>query len=78
MAVVKIEINLAIPEDVYNNLPESKLRAFRREVRDLKKLSVRVNAGLDNEEMTVTATRHVCYHDEPGNSISCNDTRVEI
>ncbi len=29
-------------------------------------------------EMTVLAQYHICHHDEPGNTISCNDTRVEI
>ena len=78
MAVKKIDIHFAIPIDVYDKIPIARKIAFRDEVRALKKLSVRVNEGQPDEEMTVTATMHTCHHDEPNNQISCLDTMVEI
>ena len=63
MALVRFQLDLAIPEKVFNKIPLARKQAFRDEVRALKALSVRVNEGLENEEMTVKATWHKCHHD---------------
>ena len=64
MALKRITLDLAIPLNIYDAIPLAKKIAFRDAVRDLKALSVKVNAGSPNEEMTVKATMHTCYHDE--------------
>lgn len=66
MAFRKIIILLAIPEDVYKKIPDSKKAKFRDAVRDIKQYAVRINEGSPNEEMTITATHHLCRHDEGG------------
>ncbi|KKK70725.1 hypothetical protein LCGC14_2921090 [marine sediment metagenome] len=78
MALARFQLDLGIPQKVYNKIPEARRTAFLAEVKALKALSVRINEGKGNEEMTVKATFHICHHDEPGNTISCNDTLVEI
>ncbi len=60
----RFTLDLAIPEATYNAIPAATKLAFRDRVRDLKTLAVKINAGKDNEEMTVNATFHKCYHDE--------------
>ncbi len=67
MAVIKLEMLLAIPEVVYNAIPLAKKTAFRDAVRAMKSLAVKVNEGKPNEEMTVVSNFHKCYHDEAGN-----------
>ena len=64
MAFIRFRMDLAIPEDVYNKIPQDRKIAFRDEVRALKKLAVKINEGKANEEMTVKASYHVCRHDE--------------
>ena len=64
MALWRCNIQLAIPEDVFNKIQLARKTAFRDEVRALKKLAVKINEGLANEEMTVNATYHICRHDE--------------
>ncbi len=78
MIMKRINIQLAIPVEVFDSIPATRKKAFRDAVRAMKKLAVKINEGLDNEEMTVTATIHDCHHGEIGNTISCNDTLVEI
>ena len=63
MAMWRCNIQLAIPEDVFNKIPLARKIAFRDEVRALKNLAVKINEGLANEEMTVTAQWHICHHD---------------
>ncbi len=60
----RITLDLAIPENVYNAIPAARKLAFRDAVRDLKALAVKINANKPNEEMSVKATIHDCYHDE--------------
>jgi hypothetical protein len=74
MAYTRFRLDLAIPEDVFNSLPQEKKTAFRDAVRAIKAYAVRINEGQDNEEMTVMANWHVCHHDtgqpcEPENEI---------
>jgi len=63
MALFKVNIQLAIPSDVYANIPVARKIAFRDAVLALKALSVRINEGQPNEEMTVKAQYHICHHD---------------
>ena len=78
MALVRFNLDLAIPEKVYNKIPLTRKKAFRDEIRALKALAVKMNEGLPNEEMTIIANYHICHDDEPGNTISCSDSRVDI
>lgn len=64
MSLERISLELAIPTTVYNAIPSAKKIAFRDAVRELKALAVKVNAGNPNEEMTVRAVHHTCFHDE--------------
>lgn len=59
----RFNIQLAIPEAVYNKIPADKKLAFRDQIRAMKALAVKINAGLPSEEMTIKATWHKCYHD---------------
>jgi len=67
MALIRFEISLAIPEEVYNTIPLAKKQAVRDAIRGLKALAVKINAGQPNEEMTIKASYHKCYHDELSN-----------
>ena len=60
----RFNIQLAIPEKVFDKIPDARKLAFRDEVRALKKLSVKINEGLPMEEMTVKASYHKCHHDD--------------
>ena len=64
MALIRFSLDLAIPEAVYNAIPTAKKLIARDAIRDLKALAVKINEGLPNEEMTVRAVMHKCYHDE--------------
>ncbi len=64
MALIRFQLDLAIPEDVYNAIPAAKKLAARDIIRELKALAVKINEGAANEEMTVTAKYHLCRHDE--------------
>jgi len=66
MALIRFSLDLAIPEKVFDKIPLDRKIAFRNEVRALKSLAIRINEGLPNEEMTVKASWHKCYHDEGG------------
>jgi|TARA_Y100000310_G_scaffold310544_1_gene355899 hypothetical protein len=65
MAYERIDIQLAIPQEIFDKIPSTKKKAFRDMVRAWKAKAVKINDGLSNEEMTVTAVRHTCYHDDP-------------
>jgi len=64
MALIRFDIQLAIPKDVYDAIPLAKKIAARDAIRKLKALAVKINAGQPNEEMTVVANWHICLHDE--------------
>jgi hypothetical protein len=57
-------LDLFIPEVVYNAIPLAKKRAFKDAIQAMKALAVKINEGQPNEEMTVKAVWHRCYHDE--------------
>lgn len=75
MAYWRCDIQLAIPEAIYNALPSAKKIAARDAIRDLKALAVRINAGHPNEEMTVKATWHWCHHGET-NPLPCAEQDI--
>ena len=56
-------LDLAIPKDVWDKIPNARKIAFRAEVRAMKALAVKINEGQPNEEMTVKASWHWCHHD---------------
>ena len=64
MSFMRFQLDLAIPEAVYNAIPAAKKLAARDAIRSLKALAVKINAGAANEEMTVRAVYHICRHDE--------------
>jgi len=64
MALIRFTFDLAVPEAVFNAIPPVRKAAFRDQVRALKALAVRINEGQPNEEATVKAVWHRCYHDE--------------
>jgi len=79
MAVLRIQVDLAIPEDIAKKKAvEAKLQELYALLKLAKSYSVKINEGQPNEEMTVKAERHWCHHGVPGSNISCNDSRVEI
>ncbi len=59
----RFDIQLAIPETVYQAIPAAKKTATKDAIRGLKALAVRINEGKPNEEMTVRAVWHRCHHD---------------
>ncbi len=64
MALMRFSLDLAIPMAIYNTIPAAKKIAFRDAVLVMKAYAVKINAGLPNEEMTVTAKYHLCRNDE--------------
>ncbi len=60
----RFNLDLAIPQVVFDAIPAAKKQAAMDAIRGLKALAVRINAGKPNEEITVLATWHRCYHDE--------------
>ena len=70
MAIIRFQLDLAIPETVYDTIPSSKKIAMRDAIRAVKAYAVKINDGSLNEETTVKATWHRCHHDENLN-ISC-------
>jgi hypothetical protein len=64
MAMIRFNLDLAIPQAVFNTIPNARKIAFRDEVRALKDFATKINAGQPNEEMSVKTSYHVCHHDE--------------
>ena len=63
MSLIRFQIDLAIPEDVYKAIPEAAKTAFRNRLMAMKALAVKINEGQLNEEITVKAKWHRCHHD---------------
>ena len=75
MALLRINVDLGIPIEVATQpRVKNKLRELYVLLKQAKSYSVKINEGLDNEEMTVTASHHICRHDE---GKTC-DPKVEI
>ena len=74
MSGLRFNLDLYIDEDPAGTLVAgvkiptalaNKIPAIRQAVRDLKAYATKINVGGVNEEMTVKAVFHVCYHNEP-------------
>ena len=64
MAGIRFNLDLFIEETVYSAIPAATKIAIRDMIRQLKAKAIKINAGQPNEEFTVKATMHKCYHDE--------------
>ena len=64
MTLWRGQLDLAIPKDVWDSIPNAKKVAFRDAVLAIKAYAVKINDGAGNEEMTVMASWHWCGHDE--------------
>ena len=62
--LMRINIDLAIPENVFKKIPADRKQTFISEIRAMKQLAVKINEGKANEEMSVRAKWHRCGHDE--------------
>ena len=60
----RFNLDLAIPEKVFDSISNTKKKAFTDAVRAYKAYAVKINEGLANEEMTIVAQFHKCRHDE--------------
>lgn len=79
MSLIRIKVDLAIPKKIADKpAVKEKLKELYQLIKLAKSYSVKINEGKPNEEMTVVASYHICHHDEPGNTISCADTMVEL
>ena len=76
MAGLRFSLDLYIDEDPTGvliagvKIPPAlagKIPAIRQAIRDLKVFASKINEGKDNEEMTVRAAYHICYHNENSN-----------
>ena len=59
----RFNLDLAIPEAVFDKISQAKKQTFVKIVREMKALAVKINEGLPNEEITVRAVWHRCHHD---------------
>ena len=66
MSYRRYMIDLAFKEPI-NSGNQGLLTALEAAIKNAKKFAVKINEGKDNEEMTVKATMHKCYHDETPN-----------
>jgi len=53
------QLGIKLPSEVAQYLP-----AYVKETRRIKKYAAKINEGQPNEEMTVKAKWHICYHNE--------------
>ncbi len=67
MSLIRYRIDLAIPEPIPPALA-GQLNAIEQHIRVLKSFAVKINDGMVDEEATIKATKHICHHDEIGNS----------
>jgi len=64
-------IDLAIPYDEKGGLPpalKGHLVAIEQHIKVLKGFAVKINVGKANEEDTIKAKWHKCFHDETPNT----------
>ena len=73
MAGLRFNLDLYIDEDPTGTLVAgvkipaalaTKIPRIRQAIRDLKVFATKINQGRANEEMTVRASCHICYHNE--------------
>ena len=77
MSYTRIKIDMAFKNPMAT-VVKNKLQELRTLIQQGKAYAEKINEGLPNEENTVSASYHICHHDEPSSRISCNDTRVEL
>lgn len=63
MSYIRFQLDLAVKQPIPAALM-SKLPEIKEAIRKLKSYASKINEGKDNEEMTVTASYHICHHDE--------------
>jgi len=70
---VKIDLFFAgkTPSQVNKDFP-----ALLPTIKKAKAKASKINAGLANEEVTVKAAYHECFHDEPGNITPCVEIEI--
>lgn len=73
MAGLRFQLDLYVDEDPTGTLVAGvkiptalagKIPVIRDAIRVLKSCASKINEGKDNEEATITAKYHVCYHNE--------------
>ena len=62
MSYLRFNLDLAIKKPIPQALKD-KLPAIKAEILKLKSYAKKINAGKDNEEMTVKAKYHTCHND---------------
>ena len=63
MALFRLQLDLAIPKEIFDRIPPAKIEVIKQVIRELASLAVTVNPGKPDKE-PVKATYHICYHDE--------------
>ncbi|KKL97512.1 hypothetical protein LCGC14_1833740 [marine sediment metagenome] len=77
MSLRRLQLDLAVQEDKDGKLPsalEGQWTGLLNHIKAFKNASIKINKGLVNEEDTIRATYHKCFHDE---GKQC-DTKIEI
>lgn len=73
MAGLRFRLDLFIPEDPAGTMVAglkiptalaTQIPTIRTAIQKLKSFAKKINKGMDNEEMTIKAGYHKCYHDE--------------
>ncbi len=67
----RIMANIYIPDTVWASIPSAKKQSWLTMFKELRSFASKINEGKPNEEMTISATIHDCYHDEAGNHPPC-------
>ncbi len=62
MSYLRFSLNLAIKQPIPQAL-QDKLPTIKARIQELKSYAEKINAGKDNEEMTIKAVYHICNHD---------------
>ena len=63
MSYLRFTIDLAVKEPIPSELKEE-LPSILKTIKKLKSFASKINEGKENEEFTIKATFHRCYHDE--------------
>lgn len=70
MAVLRVNLDFAFPLPLAP-IVKTRLDALKAEITKAKVYAIKINSGLPNEEMTISAKYHVCHHDEGANHPPC-------
>lgn len=63
MSFIRFNLDLAIKEPIPDELNQ-KFSAIKETILKLKSFASKINEGKENEEMTIRAVYHRCFHDE--------------